>query len=143
MFREGDIVEIPLPGDRVAIGWIIHISQLFKNTVGFVILGIKGTIQDQYIDSTPGLNIIGPFYTHSDALEHYKWRVCAHQPVSESRRLLLTKRRVGGDVYVGDNYIGSAEELDEHNLRPMLVMGMPIVYSTIEKAFGDDADMPT
>lgn len=138
MFREGDIVEIPLPDGRVAIGWILHLSKHFKDAVGFIVFGIKGQVRNENIEAHPFLDVLGPLYTHVDALKHYGWNTYAHQPISESKRL-LTKRRVGGDVYVGDDYIGSAEELGEQNLRPMLVMGMPVVYFEIEKAFGKEA----
>ncbi|MFM8219825.1 MAG: hypothetical protein ACKOJF_13030, partial [Planctomycetaceae bacterium] len=68
-------------------------------------------------------------------LGHYGWRAFAHQPVSDENRQ-LTKRQVGSGVYVADEYLGSAEELGEPNLRPMLAMGMPVVYTEIERAFG-------
>jgi len=140
MFREGDFVEIPLPDGRVGIGWILHISKHFKNAVGFVVFGIKGKVREDIpINPDTGnprsLSALGLFYTHIDALSHYGWKTYAHAPISEPRRL-LTKRLVGGGVYVGDDYIGSADELGEQNLKPMVVMGMPVVYTEIEKAFG-------
>ena len=73
-----------------------------------------------------------------DAIKHYGWKTFAHQPISESKRM-LTKRTVGGGVYVGDEYIGSVEEVGDPDVKPMLAMGMPVVYSEIEKAFGRTA----
>jgi len=144
MFQEGDIVEIPLPDGGVAIGWILHLSKHFKNAVGFVVAGIKGQLRDDVtIDPRTGnpsaMKVLGPLYTHIDNLTLCGWRVYAHQPISESKRM-LTKRRVGGDVYVGDDYIGSIEELDAQTLRPMLLMGMPVVYMEIAKVFGKQGD---
>lgn len=144
MFHEGDIVEIPLPDGRVAIGWIIHISKRFKDCVGFVVFGIKGNVRDDIqFDPESGkplsMGVLGIMYTHVEALRHYGWKAYAHQPISESKRL-LTKRLVGGGVYVGDDYIGSVDEIAEHNLKPMLVMGMPVVYMEIEKAFGNETE---
>jgi hypothetical protein len=140
MFREGDIVEIPMPDGDVAIGWILHISKHFKNAVGFIVAGIKGQLNhDVVIDSLTSnpssIRVLGPLYTHIDNLTLCGWQTVAHQRVSESKRT-LTKRKVGDDVYVGDEYLGSVEELGQQNLRPMLVMGMPVVYSEIERAFG-------
>lgn len=138
MFQEGDIVEIPLPDGRMAIGWILHISQHFKNAVGFVVFGIKGHESDIRYDPESGraasAKVLGPLYTHINALEHYGWKSIAHQPVSESKRL-LTKREVGGGVYVADKYIGSLEEVGEPDIKPMLAMGMPVIYTEIAKAF--------
>jgi hypothetical protein len=144
MFQEGDIVEIPLPTGEVAIGWILHISKHFKNAVGFIVAGIKGQLRDDVmIDSLTGnpssMKVLGPLYTHIDNLKLCGWKVIAHQPLSEAKRI-LTKRKVGGDVFVGDAYVGSVEELGEQELRPMLAMGMPVVYWEIEKAFGKPTD---
>lgn len=135
MFREGDIVEIPLPDDRTAIGWILHISKHFKDAVGFIVFGIKGQLRNDYVEETSRLSVLGPLYTHIDAIKHYGWKTIQHQPISEADRK-LTKREVGGGVYVGDAYIGSVDELGEADLRPMLAMGMPVIYTEIEKAFG-------
>jgi hypothetical protein len=138
MFREGDIVEIPLPDGRTAMGWILHVSQRFKDTVGFIVFGIKGRLREDYVEGSNKLRVLGPLYTHIDNLTIDGWKTILHQPISESKRT-LTKREVGGNVYVADDYIGSVEELGEQNLEPMLVMGMPVVYMEIEKAFGKEA----
>lgn len=140
MFTEGDIVEIPLPDDRTAIGWILHISKHFKDAVGFVVFGIKGReCGEVTFDVETGrplcTKVLGPLYTHIAAVKHYGWKKVAHQPLSDNHRL-LTKREVGGGVYIGDEYIGSLQELGDPNVKPMLAMGMPVVYSEIEKAFG-------
>jgi hypothetical protein len=140
MFREGDIVEIPLPDGRTAIGWILHISRRFKNAVAFIVFGLRGQVSENagYDPATgdPVLTtVLGPLYTHLDAIKHYRWRTLAHQPVSELKRS-LTKREVGGGVYIGDDYIGSVEELGDPSVKRMLAMGMPMVLTEIEKAFG-------
>lgn len=139
MFHEGDIVEIPLPSGRTAIGWILHISQRFRGAVGFVVFGIKGQVSDDVVyDSASGnpasIKVLGPLYTHMDAIKYYGWKTLANQAISESRRQ-CTKREVGGGIYVGDEYIGSVEEVAAPNVKPMLAMGMPVVYSKIEEAF--------
>ena len=134
--REGDLVEIPLPTGRTAIGWILHISHRFRDAVGFVLFGIKGQPCNADVGAPPSLTVRGPVYTHIDAIKHYGWRRLAHQPISESRRL-LTKRRKGGEVYVGDNHVASVDELDGTDVPPMLAMGMPLVFKEIDKAFGN------
>ncbi len=141
MYREGDIVEIPLPDGRNAVGWILHVSQHFKDAVGFVVFGIKGQVREDVVfledsDIPSSMTVLGPLYTHIDAIKHYGWKVIAHHSVSEAKRQ-LTRRQVGGGVYVADEYLGSAEQLGEANLKPMLAMGMPVVYREIEKAFGE------
>jgi hypothetical protein len=141
MFREGDVVEIPLPSGRATIGWILHISQRFRDAVGFIVFGIKGHLGNANFDQRPSLDVRGPLYSHIDAIHHYGWKTIAHQPVSESKRL-LTKRRVDGGVYVGDDHLGSVDGLDASNVPPMLALGMPLVHKEIEKAFGS-RELPT
>ena len=141
MFQEGDIVEVPLPDGRAAIAWILHISQHFKNAVGFVVFGIKGQRGDDVVyDPETGeprsMKVLGPLYTHFDNLGLSGWKVFGHQEISEPKRQWTRRSRVGGGVYVGDDYLGSAQELGESQLRPMLAIGMPVVYKEIEKAFG-------
>lgn len=139
MFQEGDIVEIPLPDGRTAIGWILHISKHFKNAVGFVVFGIKGrVISDVIYDTETGnpssMRVLGPLYTHIDNLKPSGWNLFAHQPISESKRQ-WTRRRVGGGVYVADDYLGTVEEVGGQSLKAMLAMGMPVVYREIQQAF--------
>ena len=140
MVREGDIVEIPLPDGRNAVGWIIHKSRHFKDAIGFVVFGIAGDANpDVVYDPETGqpvtAKVLGPMYTHVDAIEHYRWKITGNQEISESKRK-LSMREVGGGVYIGDDYIGSVEEVGDPNIRPMLTMGMPVVYRRIEEAFG-------
>jgi hypothetical protein len=134
MFREGDIVEIPLPGGRAAIGWILHLSRHFKDAVGFIVFGIKGELRHDYVEESRSLKVLGPLYTNVDAIKHYGWQTIQHQPISEEKRL-LTKRTVGGDVYVADDYIGPVEQHGGDNLPAMLLYGMVAVYKEIEAAF--------
>src|SRR4051812_28363365 len=125
MFREGDIVEIPLPDQRVALGWLLHKSEVFKDAVGFVVFGIKGASRQIEFEATDALNVLGPLYMHYAALGHYCWRVVGHQPISDSKRL-LTKRKVGGSVYVGDECIRQTQKDGESNLPEMELLGMPL-----------------
>ena len=134
MVREGDFVEIPLPDGRVAIARIIHVSQYFKNAVGFVVYGIAGTLLTTELHDLLGSERLGPLYTHIDAIGHYGWKVIGHHPISEADRKLTT-RRVAGDVYVGDDCVGPVADLRCPDLKPMLGMGMPVVYHVIQKEF--------
>jgi hypothetical protein len=143
MIQEGDIVEIPLPDGRIAIGRILHLSKHFKDAVGFIVFGIKGDVRnDVVVDHSTGdpkaITVLGPLYTNLRAAQHYGWKSIEQIPMQEQDRL-LTKREVGGGVYVGDEYLGSVDELGEYDLRPMLLHGMLAVYDAIEKGFGKAA----
>lgn len=140
MIQEGDIVEIPMPDERIAIGRILHISQRTQGAVGFVVLGIKGQVREDVvmnpaIGNPANIRVLGPLYTDIDAIQHYGWDVVEHVPINDGDRL-LTKRRVADGVYVGDEFIGTVDELNEHNLKPMRLYGMVAVYNAIEKAYG-------
>lgn len=134
MIREGDIVEIPLPDGRVAVGWILHVSTRFAGAVGFVVFGIKGVLREDFVVASRNLSVLGVLYTNIAAVAHYGWKVIAHQPLTDAKRA-LTKRRVGGDVYVADDYIGPVEGHSTDDLKPMLLYGMAAVYNEIEAAF--------
>ena len=49
MFHEGDIVEIPLPDSRTAIGWIIHISEHLRMPLASSFLGSKGIFVKMFL----------------------------------------------------------------------------------------------
>jgi hypothetical protein len=132
MLKEGDLIEIPLTDGRVAVGWLLLISKRFTNTVGFIVFGIRGECRIETANSP--LNFLGPFYTHIDNLRDSGVKAVDFVPISESGRD-LTKRRVAGGVYVGDEYIGSVQELALGDLKPMLFMGMPLIQKEIEEAF--------
>lgn len=134
MVKEGDFVIVPLPGGRSAVGRIVHLSQHFKNAVGFVVYGIAGGLPEGELRELIGSERLGPLYTHIDAIQHYGWKVLGNHPVSAADRS-LTKRRVGGEVYVGDDCIGSVADLGCYDLKPMLGMGMPVVHKLIQDEF--------
>ena len=146
MVHEGDLVEIPLPDGRTAIGWILHISKLFKSMIGFVVFGIKGQVRedvehDLEIGDLSSMKVLGPFYTNEDAITHYGWMTFANHKISPGKRQ-LTKRLVGSNVYVGDECIREATLPDQSTLKPMLSMGMVAVYQHIERAFGNGRVAP-
>jgi hypothetical protein len=137
MFQEGDVVEIPLPDERTAIGRIMHISQHTQGAMGFIVFGIKGQMRNQHLDVNLTLDVLGPMYTDIDAAKKYGWKTIQHVPLKQRDRQ-ITRRRIGEGVYVGDQFLGSIDELGECDLKPMLLYGMIAVYNTIQRAFGDD-----
>jgi hypothetical protein len=135
MFDLGDVVEVPLSDGRTAIAWIVYISNYFKDCVGFMVLGLKG----QHVDlqqAATGLTLksFGPLYTNRRVLAQSGWKKVSFVPLEEHHKM-LTKRIVGGDVFIGDEWIGNAEELGETRLPSMLAMGMSAVHHAIEEAF--------
>jgi hypothetical protein len=135
MFQEGDLVEIPLPDDRAAIGRIIHICKgRFEGWLGFVVFGIKGVVRNDNFAANPMHQVLGVMYTLVESAEFSRWKTIERIPLTECDRL-LTKRHVGGGVYLGDEYLGSVDELGEKNVVPMLFCGMIAVFHEIKRAF--------
>ena len=130
-FREGDIVEIPLPSGRVAIGWIVYTSGYFKNLIGVLACGCKG-IDIDHIDDT--LNKFVPIYTSATAAKHYHWSVIGCKSISKAVSQVTT-RIVGGEVFVADTCIRLATDEDRKTLHKMLTKGMPLVYEELEQLF--------
>ena len=130
---------MPLPDGRVAVCWIVHQSQHFKDAVGFVVFGIKGqkaaaVVSEAETGRPLAMSVFGPLYTHKDAFEHYGCIKVGYQAIREAHRS-LTKRIVGGGVYVADECIGSVDEVDSAGLKRQLIGGLPACYKRIERAF--------
>ena len=49
----------------------------------------------------------------------------------------MTRRLVGGGVYVGDEYLGPPVSVADKNLPDMSVTGMPGLVREIQEAFGE------
>jgi hypothetical protein len=128
-FKAGDIVEIPLPSGKVAIGWIVYVSNYFKSIIGLIGYGFKGMDLNRIgvvLPATP------PIYTAIEAAKHYQWAAVGRKPVDEAA-LLTTERIVGGEVFVGDQCVRSATDEDRERLHKMLVKGMPLVHEELEE----------
>jgi hypothetical protein len=136
VFREGDIVQIPLPDGRKAVGWVLYVSEYFKNVLGFVVFGIEGEIPTSRLRPHHSMSVLGVLYTGVPAAEHYGWATIAHQALNPKRRA-LTRRKVADEVWVGDDCIGLVAQIaDAENLPEMDVLGMRLVYEEIAEAFG-------
>ncbi len=139
MFKEGDIVEIPLRDGRTAFGWILHVSQYFKWAMGFIVLEVcndstKPSDLEALCTNLEKLPPSGLLYTASQAATYYRWHVVSSCAISDAA-VRLTKRLIGGDVYVGDTRVGQASALDEATLKPMVVSGMIALYAKIEMIY--------
>ena len=75
----------------------------------------------------------GPLYTHIAALGYYGWNTIGHQQISEEKKRLTT-RDVGGEIYIGDERVGSVA--NRENVPTMQVMGMPVVHEEIQRPLG-------
>jgi hypothetical protein len=135
MIRQGDIVEIPLPDGRSALGWIVLVSQRFKDCVGFVILGVDGRFLSSEIQLNGHICMLGPYYTHIMNLNDLKCRILDHVPPSDRQKEVITTRLVGGGIYVGDEFTRPAESRELGRLRKMLTLGMSSIVGEVNQVF--------
>lgn len=107
--------------------------------MGFIVLGIQGKhFESSQIGSTATLTGFGPLYTNIRALEPAGWKPVAFIPLEE-RHQELTRRNVGGEIFVGDDSVGLPEDIDQAELIPdMLVMGIEALQTEIVRAFPAD-----
>jgi hypothetical protein len=111
----------------------VYLSTHFKNAIGFTVYGVKRQLDSTDIDSML-VNHSVVLYTNVIAAVHYGWRVLVHGEITEQDRL-LTKRIVGGEVWIGDKRLREASSKEDNELPRMLVGGMPVVYRQIARAF--------
>lgn len=135
MIRQGDILQIPLPDGRLAHGWVVLVSQYFKDTVGFVVFGVDGKLLDVDIMLTRKTRVLGTYYTHSENFDAYNCKIVDRAIVSTAEFAMLTTRICAGGVWIGDEYIRPASRNDYTHLKEMTWIGMPNVFKLVEDAF--------
>lgn len=69
------------------------------------------------------------YYTSSESISAGRWAIVAFAPISDAEKL-MSRRIVGGDIWVADESFGEASEHDLKTLPKMSIYG----YRLIEKA---------
>lgn len=123
----GDMIAIP-SGDRVGLAKVIYSSDFFRGVL--LIRLYRETYQNSEMKEFPAVDAESDlYYTSSDPVKEGRWMRVGFQPISDAERM-LSKRTVGGDVWIGDEHMGPASEQDLEVLPKMLTYG----YRLIEKA---------
>ena len=127
ILKPGDVILIPAT-DHFGLAKVIYCSEYFKDVV--LIRLFKVVYSDANIEALPNADSEADlYYTSADPVRKGLWKKVGTQPVSEAERL-MSKRIVGGDVWVEDEHIGRASEHDLATLPSMRSFG----YRLIEKA---------
>lgn len=125
--KEGDIVNIPHPNGKCFVGWVVYVSDYFKDLIGVLVYGEAPLPLTVVGSETPQF---APIYTSSKAARQYGWQIIGQRNVT-SLDLKLTERVVAGEVFIGDRRMRSATQADRDGLPEMMAMGMPVVYDQL------------
>ncbi len=91
-YQEGDLLEIPLPDGRVALGWLLQVFRQPKDLASFVILGIQGDayleeVLSEELDRQWPSKMLDPFCTTVANFEQLQCTPCTHHAVPQTKQL--------------------------------------------------------
>ena len=124
--RVGNVYAIP-GGGKFAFGKIVYLSEYFKDVMlvrFFEKAYSSPEAPSEELDALPSKGI----FTGMDSIKKGGWKLVASTLVSEAEKA-MSRRIVGGDVWVGDDHIGPASDEELRTLPQMDVYG----YRLIEK----------
>lgn len=127
MVSVGNIYAIP-SGEKFAIAKIIYLSNFFKDVIQIRFFERSSKIPKLPVDD---LNLVNSrlIFTGLDSIKRGGWILIGNEAVSENEQL-LSRRIVGGDVWIADDHLGPASDAELEALPQMDVYG----YKLIEKA---------
>jgi len=126
----GDLYVIP-GGDRFAIGKIIYVSQYFKNVILVRLFSTTcNAIEESELPSP--LSESSLIYTGTGAIKSGGWRHFGKQELL-SFETEMTKRIIGGDIWLGDTCLGPASNEDLSQFNQMRVKGFLLVAKAVSK----------
>jgi hypothetical protein len=125
---EGDLVLLPLNTGESAICRVLYKSGYFRNVI---LLGIYGKYDPAQVLQA-GSNPLELIYCGSTSIKNRKWPCIGNLPLSEDEKG-LSKRIVGGDVWVGDECLGGVAG-ENATLPKMSVFGDKVLLRAVERA---------
>ncbi len=126
----GDMIAIP-SGDRFGLAKVIYSSSYFHSVV--LIRLFKVTYQDSNIVNFPGWEEEADlYYTSSDPVVKGLWTKVGVQPVFD-QEAAMSKRTVGGDAWIADEYLGTASDQELKDLPKMLTYGHRLIEKAISR----------
>ena len=124
--KEGDIFTIP-GTSNFGVAKVIYLSEYFKDVI---LIKLYQVSYDSQVDiSIPEGAEFSLYYTGIDSVKKGKWEYLGCEAVGAEEKQ-LTKRIVGGDVWIEDQHLGTASEKERVELPKMQTYG----YRLIEKA---------
>ncbi len=121
--NEGDLLAVPLDRDHFALAKVIFVSSYFKDLIALRLF--KQVLTAPRLPSAWNSDMVGPIlYTSSKGLSR-GWTVVGNHQVTDVEGL-MTKRIVGGGIWVKDEELGPVSDEDRKVLPKMLALGLPL-----------------
>ena len=116
--REGDLYAVALGDGLEALCRVLYKSSYFRNVV---LMGCYGLAGREGACSEKALSLISPpTYTGCEKKVTASWRLISTRDLSTEEKN-LSKRIVGGSVWIGDSHIGPASAVESSTLPKMSV----------------------
>jgi Immunity protein 26 len=130
----GDIILIPINGEQCAVAKIIYLSKYFKDLILLSVYPLFVKTLTKSMELPPSINNELLIYTGNQKIKKDEWIKIQNVPVNEEEKK-LSKRIVGGEVWIEDECIGTATEEDRETLERMGVDGAKLVENKIKDYF--------
>ena len=127
----GDIILIPIDGDRCGIAKIIYLSKYFKDVILLNIYPLIANFSEKVIELSANIPDELLIYTGNQKIKTEEWKKLNNIMVTEEEKRLST-RIVGGEVWIEDECIGTATEQDRKKINRMGVDGTKLVEDKIK-----------
>ena len=135
--KSGDIILIPVDEDRCAVAKIIYLSKYFKDVILLRTYPLVVSFSVGTIELPKNLVKELLIYTGNQKIKMEKWKKIDNIPVTEPETK-MSKRIVGGDVWIEDECMRTATDQDCKNLERMLVSGARLVENKMKDYLLDE-----
>lgn len=126
--KEGDFYIVPTNEETSILCRVLYKSNYFKHVALVVSYGVYNEKQS-LSEQSP---VSSPLYTTVQPKNIATWQFLENTLISETE-LLLSKRIVGGEVWLGDECLGTPTKQEEKILQQMEVYGDRIFLNEITK----------
>ncbi len=129
--RSGDVVAIPAGAGKRIAAKVLFLSKRNKDVALFALTDREFAASDATSEMawTDDKLFV---YSSSVPVRRGDWPVVGHLPLGEAEAV-ASRRIVGGEVWVGDEYLGPASPEDSATLPPMDVLGARLVERKAER----------
>lgn len=126
--KEGDLYAVALGDGCEALCRVLYKSSYFKDVVLMGCYGLSPT--DGQFDENSLTLVAPPTYTGSTKLALESWRLISTRPLLPEEKA-MSRRIVGGGVWLGDEHLGDASPSEFSSLPKMMVLAAPLFIKKI------------
>lgn len=129
--RCGDVVAIPAGAGRRIAAKVLFLSKRNKDVALFALTDREvGATQEVSALSWADYKLF--LYSSAVPVNRGDWHIVGHLPLSEEEAA-ASRRVVGGELWVGDDYLGPASPVDSAELPQMDVLGLRLLERKAER----------